>query len=112
MQKAGLLKVVTGAFLCATSAMASSTSSGTIVAPIPVNNGLIYFQHNGSRTTPPACATDPRWIIDTSTTGGLNMYAGLLSAAMAGQKITVYGTGTCNGTTSETVAYFSIDILP
>ena len=93
----------------ASPSLASSTSPGRAENVTAVDTGFIYFLHDGTRTPPPACATDPRWILDPNSAGAKNMYEAILYARKNGQRVIVQGTGTCNvSTTNELVAWVVI----
>jgi hypothetical protein len=89
----------------------ASTMAGTVSEVLVDNSGGPYaFYLNGSRTTPPACATDTAWVI--TTPGGDNakaMFAAILTASVIGRTVNVAGTGTCPSVapTRDSVSYIS-----
>ena len=87
-------------------ALASSSGPGQIANPTMTNSNVTYFSQMGTRTTSPACATDPRYVIDPSVSGAATMNAALLTASVTGRQVTIQGTGFClSGSTNETVAW-------
>lgn len=83
----------------ASSAAASSVTAGTInsmTVQVYSPGGQYFFSTTGTRTATPSCATQPRWVIDTSTSAGQSQVAALLSAYTMNKKVSVTGTGTCS----------------
>jgi hypothetical protein len=108
-----LVKIaLVGASVSATwcsAAQASNTGAGNIKLITPVPGIDLLFVQTGTRTTPPSCATNTRWALDTSTSTGQAAAAVLLTAYATGKQIVVYGTGTCTlHPDSETVSFFQI----
>lgn len=71
---------------------------------------VFFFATNGTRSSPPSCATVPgRWAIDGSTAGGQQSIAVVMSAQAQGKQIIVQGNGTCSvwGDT-ETASYIEV----
>lgn len=97
-------------FLLAMASRAWASSSGSgLVSGILMTSQTAFFNHSGTRSTRPSCATIDRWAFDSSTAGGQSLLATLLTAYATGRQISVLGTGTCSiwGDT-ETVAYIQI----
>lgn len=86
-------------------AWSSSSSSGTLYVYAPSATTLA-FGFNGVRSTPPACATDPLWTITFGATTD-TLVASILSFYLAGKPFTVIGSGTCDATNREVVAYIT-----
>lgn len=61
---------------------------------------------NGTRTTPPACATDGAWSFKDAS-----VISVILSAKFNNKSITINGTGACAAqhTTREEISYITID---
>lgn len=99
-----------GALAAALPANAGTSEMGSITGVLPHEGGF-FFNAMGTRNAAPACATVPkRWVINTATSQGQAMVAGLLSAYMARKRITVVGTGNCNvWPDTETVQHFQIE---
>ncbi|SFJ62728.1 hypothetical protein [Caulobacter sp. UNC279MFTsu5.1] len=106
-----------GAALCAAflslapAAHASDAQAGYITNIIPFGDGgVILFDHDGSRSPRPACATLPqRWAFNASGAGGQARLSALLTAFAAHKRIEISGLATCSqwGDT-ETLSYFVI----
>jgi hypothetical protein len=92
-------------------AIAGSANAGTITQTVSFPSGQFLFYQNGSRVSPPACATFPgRWAVDVTTSGGQGAEANILTAFATARQVYVYGTGTCAvDPTSETVAYVTVN---
>lgn len=90
---------------------ASTTSQGYVTGVVPTAGGAVFFYVDGTRSTPPGCASgQPRWTIDATTTAGQAMTAAILTAFSAHQHITVFGTSSCDTSSdSENVAFFLIE---
>ncbi|MEA1676343.1 hypothetical protein [Nitrospirillum sp. BR 11163] len=90
------------------SAVAGSSDPGYVTG-IAVNiNGTFFFNSTGTRQQQPACANSGRYVINVSTLAGQSIMSSILSANMAHQKISVYGTGACTITNDvEDVAYIT-----
>ena len=101
---------VLGALVAAVPAYAGTSEMGPITGVLPHEGGF-FFNALGTRNAAPACATVPmRWVINTATSQGQAMVAGLLSAYMARKRLTVVGTGNCNvWPDTETVQHFQIE---
>lgn len=90
--------------LLSTPAWSSQASSGAVNFYAPLGSSLI-FRTSGTRTSAPACATDPYWTIATSGASvNQPLIASILSLYLAKTPFEVYGTGTCDGG-REAVAY-------
>ena len=74
---------------------ASNSSWGSINTVLPHSTGALFFNHTGTRTARPACATQDRWVIDGSTDGGKIIISTALSAYAQGKQISVKGNGAC-----------------
>jgi hypothetical protein len=90
----GACAVVSLAFGAAP-AEASSADSGYASRILTTTDGRAYFEHDGTRSARPACATMTRWVIDTTTPTGQAMLANLLSAQARHAKIYLSGAGNC-----------------
>ena len=94
-----------------TPASASTSQMGTASGFTSISNGALLFNHNGSRTAVPACATSfaGRWAIDASTVAGQSMIAVMINAYNRGKQVYIAGTGTCSiwGDT-ETISYMVV----
>jgi hypothetical protein len=76
-------------------AQASNTSAGTISGVIVVN-GKVFFNLSGTRSTPPACATETtRWVFDATSPAGQALMAAVLTFEARSKQISVIGTNTC-----------------
>lgn len=90
-------------------ALASNNSAGQITYLQTRSNGIVIFYMTGTRTTPPACATQARWTFDANSTGGQAMLATLLTAYARRDLVAVWGTGTCLvWSDTETVSFMQI----
>jgi hypothetical protein len=94
-------------------AVASTTGWGNVSSTIFMNfgsTGYTFFEHDGSRSALPACATVAgRFVIDTSS-GGRLQAAALLTAKAMNKKIIVVGTGNCSfWSDTESVSYFIVE---
>lgn len=94
--------VVISAAVISNSAIASQSASGTINLYSPSGSKLA-FKTSGTRTSPPACATDPQWTIAISDENRV-MLSSVLSFYTSGRPFEVFGSGTCDGP-RETVDY-------
>lgn len=57
---------------------------------------LVFVKVSGSNASLPACSTaGNRYVLDTSTNTGKQIFAMLLAAKHAGATITLIGSGTC-----------------
>lgn len=83
-------------------ASASSTGTGYLTQYV-IQNGIGFFWHNGTRSTPPACDGGVRFSINVTTP------AGLLTAFSSHKPITIMGTGACTDwVDTEAMQYFSV----
>jgi hypothetical protein len=90
-------------------ASASDSGIGSITQVISNNSGRVFVTQNGSRSTRPACAVDPRWVINGSTETGKAMLASMLTAYATNRQILILGTGACaDWGDSESIAAFYI----
>lgn len=103
---------LTGCMICLASAFAQTpdyTTAGYISQVYPTNWGMVYFQHSGTRATRPACATQNRWVINMSNSGGQAMLSALLTAYASAKPITIVGTGDCRDwPDTESIVYFTL----
>ena len=78
-------------------AAAGQAAYGTVYNVMPYLNGsgLMFFSQAGSTTGHPACATQPRWVINLSTPGGQAAASTIITAYATGKPIAVTGTGSC-----------------
>ncbi|MDH0863146.1 hypothetical protein [Mitsuaria sp. GD03876] len=86
------------------------TASGRVSAPNFMPNGAVIFYVEGSRNSPPACATESRrFALNGATPQGKTQLSGLLLAYSQGKTVNVYGTNSCSvwGDT-ETLDFFAI----
>ncbi|MGE5170867.1 MAG: hypothetical protein ACM3JC_10940 [Rudaea sp.] len=83
--------------LAAGSARAQSSQIGTVDRlHIRATDGIVYFYIQGVRSTLPACASQPYWVIANETSvSGKQQLALLMMAEAAGKPVIVYGAGTC-----------------
>jgi hypothetical protein len=96
-------------------AYAGSQAAGNITTmatnpPVGGYPAVFFFATNGTRSSPPSCATiGGRWAIDGSTMGGQQSIALVMSAQAQGRQIIVQGNGTCSvwGDT-ETASYIEV----
>lgn len=93
--KAGISLTILGLSLTALPTSASETGLGMISDIFSSAVGLTAFNQGGTRTAKPACATQDRWAIDTTTPAGQAMTAMLLTAYTTNRPIRIDGTGTC-----------------
>jgi len=90
-------------------AISSSSTAGSISNITPNAAGRVFFQHSGTHTARPSCATLDRWVIDTTTAGGQALLSALLTAYSTGKQIQIDGTGNCSAWgDTETVDRFVI----
>ncbi len=61
---------------------------------IITSGNYVYFMV--SSATYATCATNQRYVVDTTTAFGKNTYAMLLSARLSGSQVTVVSSGVCN----------------
>lgn len=96
--------------LLAFPAQAGTSDLGKITGVLP-HTGAFFFNMTSNRTSAPSCATAAnRWVINSATSQGQAMIAGLLTAYATGRRISVTGTGTCAlWADTETVEYFQIE---
>jgi hypothetical protein len=93
--------------LMATPGLASSSGYGTI-STILVLDGKVFFNHTGSRTASPPCATQNRWVFNGATSQGQAMLSVLMTAYATGKQIAIDGSGTCpDWGDTETVRYIA-----
>lgn len=80
----------------ATASYASQVQDVYITDITMLQNGVALF--NTSATAPglPSCAPTGRWTIDGSTPAGQARLSALLSAFLAGRRVSVMGTGDCS----------------
>lgn len=92
-------------------ARAGSSYLGNIteIFAYPSNAATFFFITDGTRVSPPSCATVPnRWVIDVSSPSGQAAAALVLSAKAQGKKVQVQGSGNCGlWSDTETVASVS-----
>lgn len=99
-------------------AYAGSQTAGKIISiasnpPVGGYPAVFFFATNGTRNSPPACATlAGRWAIDGSAPSAQQSIATVLSAQAQGRQILIQGNGTCSvwGDT-ETASYIEV-IIP
>jgi len=79
-------------------AWAQSSQSGTVLRlHVRGSDGLVYFYVSGLRSAPPACATQPYWVIpNEASTAARQQLALLMMAEATGKSVIVYGTGACS----------------
>lgn len=85
--------------------------TGTVILVGEDNGNPFVFTVSGTRTSQPACATDPNWAIPNPTSDNAKGLLSLIITAFASNKtIVVHGTGSCNATFTnrEEVAYLFI----
>ena len=58
-----------------------------------VGGPWVYFRISGASYA--GCAHQTRFVVDTTTVTGKNMYAQILSFYLAGKSMTVFSAGTC-----------------
>ena len=88
----------------------AGTAGGRLSAPNFMSNGAVIFYVEGSRNSPPACATEyRRFALNASTPQGKAQLSGLLLAYSQGKTVSVFGTNACSvwGDT-ETIDFFAI----
>jgi hypothetical protein len=92
-------------------AEASDAAAGLISNVMPMRNGVVIFQHSGSRTATPSChGVGHGWTLNASTVAGQAQLAVLLSAQAQGKPIVIVGWGICNDwADTEAVNYFRVD---
>jgi hypothetical protein len=99
--------------LCAITspAAASDTGPGLVSNVMPMRNGVVIFQHSGSRTATPAChGAGHGWTLNAGTVAGQAQLAVLLSAQAQGKKIVIVGWANCNDwADTEAANYFRVD---
>lgn len=89
--------------------LASNNTAGQITYLQTRANGVVIFYMTGTRTTPPACATQARWAFDGSTAGGQAMLATLLTAYARRDLVAVWGNDLCSAwPDTETVSFMQI----
>jgi hypothetical protein len=101
------------ASLCAVATPAFAAGQTGFIRDLYVrdSDGLILVDLFGPadfRVVHPACASQTYWVIPSETTeSGKRLFATLLAALIAGEKITIYGKNTCtrwaNGEDIDTV---------
>ena len=74
----------------------ASQQSGTITMYTIASSGSNAFMVSGSRTAPPACATDPYWSVPASAPNADTLMAAVITARETGRPVTVTGKGTCD----------------
>lgn len=91
--------------LCLSSASFAASTGGPGVPAFltPASNGvvLVYFLWSTRGGTPPACATYHggtfyRYALSVTTDAGKAMFADLLAAHTAGEKVYMTGSGACD----------------
>ena len=92
---------------------ASDASTGYISEIAVMPNGIVLFNHSGTRTATPSCqgaSLQTRWAFDAKTATGQAKLATLLAAKGMGKPIRVLGTGTCaDWNDTESLNYFVIE---
>jgi len=60
--------------------------------------GIVLFDHSGTRTTRPACAANfpQRWTIDVTTPGGQANLSVIMTAYAQHRSIRIVGLGACS----------------
>ncbi len=95
--------------LIITPAQAGSAGMGSISDVIAHHAG-VFFELSSPRISPPACATQNRWFINSATNQGQAMIAVLLTAQIQGKRVGVVGTGYCDvWADTETVDHFFVE---
>jgi hypothetical protein len=109
MKKIASILLIAGiALSLSTPALAGGVWSGRVTSVVINTPGIMMIQASPISGTP-SCNTASRFTIDATTAAGKARMSAMLSAAMAGKVVTIYGTGACSdwpGT--ETVDYFYI----
>lgn len=85
--------------LVVTPCQASESTAGYISKIIVTPDGIVVFNHSGTRSTVPACqgATVPaRWAFNGATAAGQAKLAVLMSAYGLNKQISLSGTGACS----------------
>lgn len=85
-------------FLAAHPAYCGDTT-GTITELLMLNDvpDRLFIRVTGSNNSLPSCSVqNNRYVLDTSTNTGKQLYAALLAAKYASATITIHGFGTCN----------------
>ena len=106
-----VLAFVVGAFLTPM-AEAGSAAAGTLGTIHFFSDGTVLVSTSGTRTTPPACATQlGRFAVNSATAGGKSQLAGLLAAYSTGKDVVILGTGDCGiyGDTESIDYFYTID---
>ena len=90
--------------------VAGSAAPGPLSDVYVMSNGKAIIYTTGSRSSPPACATQvPRFAIDATTPTGKAQLATLLTAFASGKTVEFSGTGTCgNWGDTESVDYLRV----
>lgn len=103
-------RLILALFALSQAGMASASSTGTgYLTQYVIQNGIAFFWHNGTRSTPPACDGGVRFSINVTTPAGQAALAGLLTAFSSHKPITIMGTGACSDwVDTEAMQYFSV----
>lgn len=94
-----------------TEAFASNSQPGLISHVNILNNGVVMFNHSGTRSATPACHTQGgRWAFDGTTPAGQAKLSFLMTAYVTRKPVVVQGLASCAvwGDT-ETVDYIFTD---
>lgn len=78
-----------------TAAFAGGTQVGNVVKIAYLTGGQVLVYLSGTATGQPACATQPRFAIDSSTSGGKAMIKQVISLYNNRQQALIQGTGGC-----------------
>jgi len=99
-------------FAVATASTAhASIANGRIINLYVMPQGVMLFDIDGTRTTPPGCASPSptRWALDLKTPGGQAQGAAILWAISMNRSIGIEGTDACDVWGSiEAVGFFGI----
>lgn len=111
MKKLAFIGAAIG-LICAVPAQAGEAQPGLITLITTTSNGVLLIHSSGTRSTPPACATQAsRFALPASTTAQQAAAATLLTAFATGKQVHIVGTGTCHvWGDSESVDYFSVSV--
>jgi len=103
MTKARSFPMFAALFLMIPLAHATGTETGKAkfdygqIFSTPSHPGYTFFRlsEGTARTDRPGCATQDRWVINNAWPAAKTQIATLMSAVLAGRKVSVQGTGDC-----------------
>ena len=94
MRRTIVLAILFSLFAIGSSHAVPPDVNGKVSAICVGGGGIVYFTVAGAQYA--GCATNDRYVIDTSAQAGRSQYTLVLSAYLSGQNVTVGPRGECN----------------